>query len=45
MKVAQAKLEMIKPDEVNMEEYMVGGFVCFVHCVGNTASFRLSHLI
>lgn len=23
MKVAQAKLEMIKPDEVNMEEYEV----------------------
>lgn len=26
MKVAQAKLEMIKPDEVNMEEYEVSGF-------------------
>lgn len=26
MKVAQAKLEMIKPDEVNMEEYEVSVF-------------------
>lgn len=24
MKVAQAKLEMIKPEEVNLEEYEVG---------------------
>lgn len=26
MKVAQSKLEMIKPDEVNMEEYEVSIF-------------------
>lgn len=26
MKVAQAKLEMIKPDEINMEEYEVSIF-------------------
>uniref|UniRef100_A0A8C0BM88 Ubiquitin carboxyl-terminal hydrolase n=1 Tax=Buteo japonicus TaxID=224669 RepID=A0A8C0BM88_9AVES len=29
MKVAQAKLEMIKPDEVNMEEYEVSVFYAF----------------
>ena len=29
MKVAQAKLEMIKPDEVNMEEYEVSIFYAF----------------
>lgn len=26
MKVARAKLELIKPDEVNMEEYEVSSF-------------------
>lgn len=26
MKVARAKLELIKPDEINMEEYEVSGF-------------------
>lgn len=30
MKVAQAKLEMIKPDEVNMEEYEVSIFYALI---------------
>uniref|UniRef100_A0A452HED7 Ubiquitin carboxyl-terminal hydrolase n=1 Tax=Gopherus agassizii TaxID=38772 RepID=A0A452HED7_9SAUR len=32
MKVAQAKLEMIKPDEVNMEEYEASIFSFLINC-------------